>query len=47
MSKFLRRELQGLTPYIVDRASYKIRLDANESFIKLDDKMVDSENQRE
>jgi len=35
-SKFLRKELVLLKPYIVDRAKYKIRLDANESFIKLE-----------
>ena len=36
-SQYLRKELRTLEPYIVDRAKYKIRLDANESFIKLED----------
>ncbi len=40
-SKYLRRELQDLKPYIVDRASYKIRLDANESFIKPEKYLLD------
>lgn len=40
-SKYLRRKLQDLKPYIVDRASYKIRLDANESFIKLNEDLLE------
>lgn len=40
-SKYLRRELQNLKPYIVDRATYKIRLDANESFIKPEEYLLD------
>lgn len=40
-SKYLRRELRDLKPYIVDRASYKIRLDANESCIKLEQYLLE------
>jgi histidinol-phosphate aminotransferase len=40
-SKYLRRDLQNLKPYMVDRANYKIRLDANESFIKLDENLLE------
>ena len=40
-SRYLRKELRALKPYIVDRAKYRIRLDANESFIRLEDYLID------
>ena len=35
--KLFAKKLEGLEPYIVDTGKYKARLDANESFISLDD----------
>jgi histidinol-phosphate aminotransferase len=40
-SKYLKKELRALKPYVVDRAKYRIRLDANESFIKLDEYLIE------
>ncbi|MBC8061765.1 MAG: histidinol-phosphate transaminase [Clostridiaceae bacterium] len=39
-SRYLRKELGTLKPYIVDRAKYRIRLDANESFLRLEDYLI-------
>lgn len=40
-SKYLRKELQALQPYVVDGSKYRIRLDANESFLRIEDYLID------